>query len=98
MIGASGPCCQIINLSSNGKANDDRQLVKTKFGFYKLTNLTKHGRSVYERLDKKSDVLFYENKTGIWMVSIEFQILSDEQILETKYTIHENTSYLTPLF
>ena len=80
VIGASGPCCQIINLSSNGKANDDRQLVKPKFGFYKLTSLTKNDRSVYKHLDRKSDVLFYENKTGIWMVRIQFQIASDERM------------------
>ena len=79
MIDASGPCCQIINLSSNGKANDDHQRVKAKLGFYKVTNLTKNGRSVYQHLDSKSDVLFYDNKTKNWMVSIEFQIAPDEQ-------------------
>ena len=84
VIGASGPCCQIINLSSNGKANDDRQLVKPKFGFYKLKSLTKNDRSVYGHLDRKSDVLFYENKTGTWMVRIQFIIASDERIFHVK--------------
>ena len=71
MIDMSGPCCQINHVSANGKAYDNLE-VKPKFGFYQVTNLTKNGRSVYQHLDKKLDFLFYENKTGSWMVSIEF--------------------------
>ena len=81
MIDVSGPCCQTINLSSNGKANDNLQEVKPKFGFYQATNITKNGRSVYQHLDKKLDFLFYENKTGSWMVSIEFLIACRKSII-----------------
>ena len=72
MTDVSGPCCQTINLSSNGKANDNLQDVKPKFGFYQATNIIKNGRSVYQHLETKSDKLFYDNETGIWIVSTEF--------------------------
>ena len=64
-------CCKIVILNSTGKAYDDQQLVKEKFGFYKLTGYTKNDRSVYHHIDKNSDFLFFDDK---WVVSIRFRI------------------------
>ena len=64
-------CCKIVILNSTGKANNDQQLVKEKFGFYKLTGDTKNDRSVYHHIGKNSDFLFFDDK---WVVSIRFRI------------------------
>ena len=83
-------CCEIVIINSTGKASDDGQQVKLKFGLYNLTGSLKNGKSVYQHLGTKSGFLFFED---IWMVSIIFRITLE--IKKRAYSYNTQTLLIT---